>query len=257
MSSSPPMRGDAGRLGLVLDRGVALQLGDADQAEERQHQLVERRHRGVGEDRRLLGVEARGDVVEEQVAHVAGDVAGDLAVGDDLVVGDELPDLGAAVLEPEAVADRAEVVADVQRAGRAVAGQHPQRGRIRRHLLLDGVAARLGGAEGVTHAADPFTGPIGPANGFCRVSGGADHRSSHRDPGALGERAPGLPDVVGDTTATQIPTHITLHPADRAGRRRSRRGEPSTSPPPRPRSSRSTSTCAAPAPSARSRPWCS
>ena len=148
----------------------------------------------------------------QQVAHVAGDVAGDLAVGDHLVVGDQLPDLGAAVLEAEAVADRAEVVADVQRAGRTVPGQHAQRGRVLRHLLLDGVAASLCGAEGVTHAVDPFTGAIGAAIGFCRVSEVPTIGVAIAIPEPWASELQDYRTSVGDTTATQIPTHITLVP---------------------------------------------
>ena len=149
----PADRGDAGGGRLVLDRGVALQLGDAHQAQERQHQLVERRDGRVREDRRPLGVEAGGDVVDDQAAHVAGDVAEGLAVGDHLVVGDELPDLRAALLEPDPVADRREVVPDVQGAGRSVPGQHAQRAGVGVEELVELGAAGEGCLVGLGHRA--------------------------------------------------------------------------------------------------------
>jgi hypothetical protein len=46
-----------------------------------------------------------------------------VAVGDGLVVGDQDEQLDAEPLQADAVLERAEVVADVERAGRPVAGQ--------------------------------------------------------------------------------------------------------------------------------------
>ena len=50
-------------------------------------------------------------------------VAGTVAVGDHLVVGDDHEELVTLALQPDAVGQRAEVVAEVQGAGRPVAGE--------------------------------------------------------------------------------------------------------------------------------------
>jgi hypothetical protein len=104
---------------------VALQLGDAHQGQERQQQLVERRDGAVGEDRRTSRVQPRGEVVQHDLAHVGGDVAGVGSVGDHLVVGDHDVRCDSRLLQEHPVAQGAEVVPQVQRPGRSVAGQHP------------------------------------------------------------------------------------------------------------------------------------
>ena len=57
-----------GGLGLGPYGGVAVQLGVADDAQERQHQLVEGGHGAVGEDRRSVGVDAGGQLVGDEAA---------------------------------------------------------------------------------------------------------------------------------------------------------------------------------------------
>jgi len=115
---------------LVLDRRVAVQLGHRDQAEERQQQLVERGHRAVREHHRPRRVEPDGQVVEQQPGHVLIQALGHLPVGQHLVVGDHHEDLRAEVLEPDPVPQGAEIMAHVQAAGRPVAGQDAEGGRV-------------------------------------------------------------------------------------------------------------------------------
>ena len=91
--------------------------------QERQEQLVERLDLGVGEDRRPVGVDADGEVVGQQPVDVLGQRRRAVAVDDGLEIGDEDHQVGAGVLQPDAVLQGAEVVAQVQRAGRPVAGQ--------------------------------------------------------------------------------------------------------------------------------------
>ncbi|CPU65399.1 Uncharacterised protein [Mycobacteroides abscessus] len=126
-----------GRDGLGLDGRVPLDLGGRDEAEERQQELVERRDRGVGEDGRAGGVDPGREVVEDDLAHGGAQVSGVVAVGDDLVVGDDEHDLDAVVLQPDAVREGAEVVPEVQRARRAVTGEDAEAGRVGREPGLD------------------------------------------------------------------------------------------------------------------------
>ena len=111
-------------LHLGLDGGVARQLGLGDQRQERQHELVGGGHGGVRVNHGLVGVDAAGKVVHDHVVHVVLDVLGGVAVGDDLVVGDEHVGLGAHVLQLHAALEGAKVVAQVQASGGAVTGKH-------------------------------------------------------------------------------------------------------------------------------------
>ena len=77
----------AGVRDLVLDRGVAVQLGHRDQAQEGQQELVERGHRAVREDHRPHRVEPDGQVVQDQPGDVGIQVLGHVPVGQHLVVG--------------------------------------------------------------------------------------------------------------------------------------------------------------------------
>ena len=104
--------------------GVALQLCFGAQREERQHELVERRNRRMREDGRLLGIDACGQVVHHHVVYVVLDMLGCVAVGDDLIVGDEHVALNAEVLVLDAMLDAAKVVTKMQTTRRAVAREH-------------------------------------------------------------------------------------------------------------------------------------
>ena len=101
-------------------------------------QPVERLDLGVGEDRRPAGIDADGEVVGHQPVDVAGQRRRAVAVDDRLVVGDEHHELDAEVLQPHPVLQRAEVVAEVQRAGRPVPGQNTT-GFGMGHVVLLGV----------------------------------------------------------------------------------------------------------------------
>ena len=91
-------------------------------------------------DHGLVGVDTAGKVVHDHVVHVVLDVLGGVAVGDDLVVGDEHVGLGAHVLQLHAALEGAKVVAQVQAAGGAVAGKHGELlGRLGQ-ALANGVA---------------------------------------------------------------------------------------------------------------------
>ena len=127
-------------LHLGLDRGVARQLGLGHQRQERQHELVCGGHGGVRVDHGLVGVDAAGKVVHDHVVHVVLDVLGGVAVGDDLVVGDEHVGLGTHVLQFNTALEGAEVMTQVQASGRAVAGEHGELlGRLCQ-ALANGVA---------------------------------------------------------------------------------------------------------------------
>ena len=143
-------RAALGRLQLGLHGRVAVQLRLGDQGEERQHQLVEGRNRRVVEDRGPLGVDARGQVVGDEAEDALTDRAHAIAVGDHLVVGDQNPGLNAAVLQEHAVTQRAEVVAQVQVAGRAVTREDAET----RGVLVDrqvdlGAAGLRAGQRGI------------------------------------------------------------------------------------------------------------
>ena len=123
-----------------LNRGVARQLGLGHQRQERQHELVCGGHGGVSVDHGLVGVDAAGKVVHDHVVHVVLDVLGGVAVGDDLVVGDEHVGLGTHVLQFNTALEGAEVMTQVQASGRAVAGEHGELlGRLCQ-ALANGVA---------------------------------------------------------------------------------------------------------------------
>jgi hypothetical protein len=121
---------------LRLDGGVALELRDADEAEKGKQELVERRHRAVGEDRGRGRVDAGGQIVQDQPENRWVERPDAFAVRDDLVVGDDEEDLDAGALQAHAVGERAEIVAQVQRAGGTVAGQDPEALRVAGDLLL-------------------------------------------------------------------------------------------------------------------------
>ena len=144
---------------LVLDRRVAVQLGHRDQAEERQQQLVERGHRAVREDHRPGRVEADGQVVEEYPGHVLIQPFGRVPVGQHLEIGDQHEDLGAEILQPDPVPQRAEVVAQVQRPRRPVAGQDAERRRVLVDQFLE--FGRTPVLDGHGHDYRPPVGPDG------------------------------------------------------------------------------------------------
>ena len=103
------------------------------------------------EDHGLVRVDAGGHVVEHQVEHVVLDVLGGVAVGDHLVVGDDDVRVDAALLHGDTLTDRAEVVAEVQPAGRTVAGQHGEGRRLGLQLGERFVRTLFGREEARAH----------------------------------------------------------------------------------------------------------
>ena len=94
-------------------------------------------------DHRLLGIDAARQIIHHHVVHVVLDVLGGVAVGDHLVVGDEHVGARAHVLKFDAAFQRAEVVAEMQPARRAVARQHRVFLGMSRQVGADLVAALL------------------------------------------------------------------------------------------------------------------
>ncbi len=111
---------------LVLDRGIARELGHAHEAQERKRELVELRHLRVSEDRRALRVDADRQVIRDQLLDIVGQRGGAVTIGDRLVVGDEHDRLDAEVLKPHPVEQRPEVMAEMQRTGRSISGENAE-----------------------------------------------------------------------------------------------------------------------------------
>ena len=205
------MTAEPGRGHLVLDRGIAPHLGHADQAEERQQQLVQRLHLAVREDRRPAGVDAHGQVVGDLAEHVLRQPGGHGPVRHHLVVGDQDQQVHAGVLQQDPVLQGAEVVADMQRAGGPVAGEHAERRRTGGDGELEVSAPLLGGEQGA---------------GCCRVG---SCRVGHDHPPGSGWQHP--------WAGGQVRRHCVCYRA-----RRPPRGEPSHEQDWRPPSAATTST---------------
>ena len=129
----------AGSLHFGLHGRVAVQLSLGDQRQERQHKLVFRRNRGMRVNHGLVRVDAGGHIVKHQVEHVVLDVLGGVAIGDHLIIGNDDIRVHAQVLHGDTLADRAEIMAQVQASGRAVAGEHRELARVlfeSRHRLI-------------------------------------------------------------------------------------------------------------------------
>ena len=143
----------------------------------------------------------------------------------------------------------------MQGAGRSVPGQHAQRAGIRARGSLarsrrcaPGLPGRSRSRGGILRTASPCA-----ANQFRLGSRRADHRSCRGDPGAVGDRAPGLPDLRRRPHGHADPHAHHADPAGRASPPTTCRPSRSTWRPSPARWTRSGSTCAAPAPSGRSR----
>ena len=101
-------------------------------------------------DRGALRVNARGQVVGDEAEDALTDRTYAVAVGDHLVVGDQNPGLNAAVLQEHAVTQRAEVVAQVQVAGRAVTREDAEtRGVLVNRQVDLGAAGLRAGQRGI------------------------------------------------------------------------------------------------------------
>ena len=114
-------------LDLGLDGGVALQAGDGDEVHIIEAQLGQLRHHGLDEDVCLGGVDAHGQIVQSDLQDVLAHLLRVVGVvGEGLCVSDHDIDLVelARVLQPDTLLQRADIVADVEPARRAVARQN-------------------------------------------------------------------------------------------------------------------------------------
>ena len=80
----------------------------------------------MGEDGRSCRVEADRQVVGNERVHPITNRADAVAVGDHLIVGDHHERFHASELQSDAVGQRAEVVPEMQVAGRSIAGENPK-----------------------------------------------------------------------------------------------------------------------------------
>ena len=114
-------------LNLGLYGRIALHAGNRDEVHVVERQLSQLGHHGLNEDVDLFRVETAGQIVERDLHDVLTDLLRVLGVvGQRLRVRDHNIDLIelARILKPDALAQRADVVADVQTAGRTVAGKN-------------------------------------------------------------------------------------------------------------------------------------
>ena len=114
-------------LDLGLDGGVALQAGDGDEVHIIEAQLGQLRHHGLDEDVCLGGVDAHGQIVQSDLQDVLAHLLRIVGVvGEGLCVSDHDIDLVelARVLQPDTLLQRADIVADMEPARRAVARQN-------------------------------------------------------------------------------------------------------------------------------------
>ena len=163
--------GEARRVDLFLDGRVAIELAHADQGEKRHEQLIERRDMAVAEDVRVpaIGVESGRQIVEDQLGDVLRDAVDRVAIGQHLVVGDDDERLEAELLQLHPVLERAEVVADVQRPGRAIARQHAVSPWVldeigaQRVRAADGLLERAAGATLVISLIEEILALVGTA----------------------------------------------------------------------------------------------
>ena len=102
--------------GLVLELRHAPQLAHVGDRVEDPHELGVRRHVALHEDDGALRVDARGEEQVDEVDRVAPQLGALLAHGDGVQV-DDAVDAVVRLLHGHPVADGAEVVAEVQRAG--------------------------------------------------------------------------------------------------------------------------------------------
>ena len=113
-------------LDLRLDGGVALQAGHRDEVHIIEAQLGQLRHHGLNEDVGLGGVDAHGQIVQRHLQNVLAHLLRVVGVvGQRLCISDHDVDLIelAGVLQPDALLQGANVMAHMQTARGAVAGQ--------------------------------------------------------------------------------------------------------------------------------------
>ena len=93
------------------------------EAQKWQQELIERRDGGVIEDCGAFGVKSGCEVVEHGTVYVRLDIRGRLPVGDDLIVRQHKEGFDAGLLEPNTLDDCSEIVAEMQRSCRTLAGE--------------------------------------------------------------------------------------------------------------------------------------
>jgi hypothetical protein len=116
---------DIGVAGHVLDAGQAGQARHGDQHLEDQVELVNLLDRRLDIEGNLLGIDTDGQMIEHQVADVLrdlGDIVAGRLGGEHMQVGDDKKTL-IAFLEGHAIGKRADIVAKMELAGGAVAGE--------------------------------------------------------------------------------------------------------------------------------------
>ena len=120
---------------LGLNRGVAKEFCLGYQRKEREHELIQSRNRRMGENNGFLWIDAASKVVDYHIANVVLDVLCGVAVGNNLIVGNDNSRGYAFVLQRNAFLDGAEIVAQVQTTRRTIA---------RKHRVLAGVYLKVG-----------------------------------------------------------------------------------------------------------------
>ena len=102
---------------------------------EREHELIQSRNRRMGENNGFLWIDAASKVVNYHIANIVLDVLCGVAVGNNLIVGNDNSRGYAFVLQRNAFLDGAEIVAQVQTTRRTIA---------RKHRVLAGVYLKVG-----------------------------------------------------------------------------------------------------------------
>ena len=115
---------ESAQLDLAAYGWIALESRERHEIQIQHGELGELGNRGLKRDRRLGGVDAHREIVQSDLEHISSHISRPTrVVGECLQVGDEnrlLMD----VLQRDAVPQRARVVAEVQRTGRSIAGEH-------------------------------------------------------------------------------------------------------------------------------------
>ena len=109
--------------GLVLELGHAVHPADAGDAIEHPGELRMLRHGRLVEDDVLFGIDARGDEGGGNRADLAAQIVMHQLRGQRMQVDDAI-DAVIAILQRDELADRAEIIAEMQIAGRLDAGKH-------------------------------------------------------------------------------------------------------------------------------------
>jgi hypothetical protein len=101
---------------LVLELGHAAELAELGRAVQDPGELAVLRHRRLAEEERLVRIDPAGEQVDGHLVHAGRHLVRGVALGDGVVVDDGV-DAAVRLHQPDPVADRAQVVADVELAG--------------------------------------------------------------------------------------------------------------------------------------------